>query len=309
MRHASRWLSLAAALAAMACGGGSGGSGGTAPPPPRTFQLRSPDLVIGAGQELASCWYFRTPNARDLDVRTFTSRLPAAAVGVAMMLTPDDVQAPGTQSSDGCAWAPASGPVPAYLGSSGAASFSFPPDDGTGKPVGLRIPAGQAGYLRVHWANASDQPITAHVELDAEGWPDGTATTLASPYVSVAASFSVPASGSATAETTCDVPAGARFVALTTRTYKHSVATAIADGATTLFASADWSAPGFARRDAAPFLSFASGRLTTRCEYQNTTVNPVQPGDDPAVDELCAGIGWYFPATRARLCYDGTLLP
>lgn len=307
MRQASRWLSLAAALAAVACGGG--GSGGAAPLPPRTFQLRSPDLVVGAGQELASCWYFRTPNADDLVVRTFTSRLPAAAVSVAMMLTPDDVQAPGTQSSAGCAWSPASGPVPAYLGSSGTASFSFPPDDGSGKAVGLRIPAGQAGYLRVHWANASDQPITAHVELDAEAWPAATATTLASPYVSVAGSFSIAAASPAAVETTCDVPAGARFVALTTRTYKHSVATSIADGAETLFASADWSAPGFARRDAAPYLAFASGRLTTRCEYVNATASTVQPGDDPASDELCAGIGWYFPAARARLCYDGALLP
>ncbi|ACL65001.1 conserved hypothetical protein [Anaeromyxobacter dehalogenans 2CP-1] len=308
MRHASRWLLLAAAGIAAACGGGGGGNDG-APPPARSFQLRSPDQVVGAGQELASCWYFRTPNAQDLVVRTFTSRLPAGAVSVAMMLTPDDVQPPGTQSSAGCAWAPASGPVPAYLGSSGTSSLSFPADDGTGKAIGVRIPAGQAGYLRVHWANASDQAITAHVELDVQGWRDGTATTLASPYVSVAGSFSIPASGSATAETTCEVPAGVRFVALTTRTYKHSVATSIADGGTNVFESADWSAPGFARRDAPPFLAFASGALTTRCEYLNTTPSTVQPGDDPANDELCAGIGWYFPATRARLCYDGTLLP
>lgn len=299
--------SLLLPIAVLAACSGGGGGGGTQPPP--GFQLRTADLVIPAGEEVAYCSYFHTPNTAELVASRLDARLPPIARSMMVLFTATDLQPPGTQTSTGCGWAPASGQVPVYTTTDAAGTLTFPADDGTGKPIGLQVPANQPGYFWVHYANASAQPVTVHVEWDVTGYPAGTSATLASSFVTLDTALSIPPNGSTTAETTCAVPSGAKLLSVTTRTFKHSVHTEVRDGTAVLFQSNDWTSPGEASWTRAPFFSFASGALTASCDFVNPTAQTITFGDDPTQDETCAAVSFYFPATRGRLCVNGTLLP
>jgi len=70
--------------------------------------------------------------------------------------------------------------------------------------------------------------------------------------------------------------------------------------------SSDWSHPAIATFATPNFVTFASG-LTYHCDYVNSSNFSLHSGDSEATDEVCMGIGYFFPAdTGPKLCFNNT---
>lgn len=95
------------------------------------------------------------------------------------------------------------------------------------------------------------------------------------------------------------------FWHLSTHTHKQSIETRLLDGASVLLDGFDWERPPAETRGAPPFLEFASNVLTTQCNYENTTNRTITAGDSTQTDEQCVGVGYFFPATVPKVCYNG----
>lgn len=283
---------------------------------PTGFQINSPSFVVPAGQEETYCFAFRTPNDVDTTVKAWTSEL-LNVERMIMAFTPMEQQPPGTLSTAGCGLLGFGSAVvnPAawvYTAHAPNESFEFPADDGTGTPVGQFVPAHQAGYLWMHVINSGTEPVTAHVKIVGTEYPAGTTVTRADSFMTYNGNISIPPGSASDTETqTCSVPGPGipKFTSVTTHSNKHSVQTTVKDGTTTLVQSSDFLAPAVLRVATAPFLTFASGQVTYQCEYANPSVSTILSGDSVEFDETCIALGFYFPSTRPRLCYNGTLLP
>jgi hypothetical protein len=206
-----------------------------------------------------------------------------------------------------------------YAAQTPTADLQLPSDDGTGKPLAQDIPAHAAAYFQMHYLNATDQPLTAHVTLDAEALDAGVPYTQTAAYVTYNNNISIPAGAGVggTAEDvetqTCDVPAGAKFWLMSTHAHKQATKTEVKDGSATgplVFSSTDWAHPGaMTFMTPATFYTFASNKLTYSCTYTNPTNRTIVSGNSAATDEMCMASGYYFPATRPRFCFNNFLIP
>lgn len=326
MRDRLVYALLSSAL--LACGGGgmsADGGGDDAPPPPpdagdpppptRGFQLVSPDVMIEPGQEITYCYYFRTPNTESMAIKKWTSSMTPGSHHLILFTTGNtDKRPPGTISAANCGFGGDTAlPAWTYSAQTPTAELALPADDGTGTPLAIDIPANTAGFIQMHYFNSTDQVINAHVTINAEALPAGAAFTKTAAYVTYNGDLSIPPSPNPQTldvETqSCDVPAGAKFWLMSTHAHKQAVKTEVLDGATMAMESTDWEHPIPATWMASPFFAFASGKVTYRCTYYNPTDRTITSGDSAATDEMCMASGYYFPATKSRICFDGFLLP
>ena len=71
-----------------------------------------------------------------------------------------------------------------------------------------------------------------------------------------------------------------------------------------VFASDDWEHPGAQAWMTTPFYTFASGKLTYECTYDNPTNRTIiHTVTAPQTDEMCMASGYFFPATKPTICY------
>jgi hypothetical protein len=304
-------------IRAAACGTDAGGPGDGPPdgagPPARGFEVVSPEVTIMPGQEITYCYYFHTPNTEAMVVKKWSSEMTPGSHHMIMYTTASDEMPPGTLSTASCGGF-ALGNVPSWTYSAQTPSnaIALPTDDGTGLPLGQEIEPATPAYFQMHYLNATDAPIKAHVTLDAEAYEAGVAYTRTAAYVTYNASISIPPSAIGDVETmTCSVPAGAKFWILSTHAHKQAVKTQIKDGmpASTAipFASTDWEHPGQMMWMAAPFYAFSTGKLTYECTYDNLGDNAkltIVDGPSAATNEMCMATGYYFPATKPLLCFN-----
>lgn len=291
-------------------------AGGPLAPPEHGFQIVSSSVDIDPGVEVTYCFYFRTKNTSELAIQKWVSHMTSGSHHMIVYLTPTDLQTPGTLSTQDCGFGGGGGSsVWTYSAQSADAQAVLPPDDGTGTPVGQIIKANQSGFIQMHYLNASDNVIHAHVELNAYAYPDSARVTAAAPFVTYNTKINLQP-GSAVAPKpgmvngSCTVSPDAKFYVMSTHTHKQSVHTFVKDGAATVFDSTSWEHPGEQTWNAPPFFSFASGKLTYQCEYMNPTNRLILTGDSAATDEMCMAIGYFFPAVggKGHLCIDSNML-
>ena len=288
--------------------GGDAGDGGANSLP--SFTVQSPEIDVPAGTELVTCYYFRTPNDAGINVKTWKSTLTTGVADVSLLFTAADIATPGTVTENGCTMlgdfmAPSTWAYTTHKASDG---WSFPADDGTGKPVANPVKAQQPGYLLIHAVNPTNATLKVQATLEATGYALGTVVTQAESFVTFNSAISIPPMGSSSAVNTCPVPAGAHFSYLTTFSRKKSVQTQVKDMMTTLFESTDFENPGATTWAQAPFGAFTSNHVTVQCDYVNVGNNMITAGDSLS-DEACMVLGFHFPATKSRLCINNTLLP
>jgi hypothetical protein len=312
---------LAAMIATAACGSDAGGTTGddsSAPdsgvaPPSRGFQVASPEVTIMPGQEITYCYYFHTPNTETMVIKKWSSVMTPGSHHIIMYSTTGDAMPPGTLSTDSCGGF-GSGNIPSwtYAAQTPTNEIALPSDDGAGKPLGQEIAAATPAYFQMHYLNATDAPIKAHVTLNAEAYEVGVPYTKTAAYVTYNSNISIPKNAVDHVETmTCNTPANSKFWLLSTHAHKQAVKTAIKDGmpasTTIAFTSTDWEHPGAATFTAAPFYTFSTGKLTYECTYDNTGDNAnmvVVSGPSAQINEMCMATGYYFPATRPLLCLN-----
>jgi hypothetical protein len=314
-------LSLALAIPLAACGnggspGGGGGGGGGQPDADMgsngdtpAFEITSKDVTLQPGQEVTYCYYFHTPNAEPLAVSKWTSDMAAGSHHVILFFGDESQPADGTLTTDGCGVG--AGPKPPmwiYASQTLHGEIGMPPDDGTGKPLAMVVPAHQAAYLQIHYLNSSDAPINSPVTLDAYAYAAGTAYTQTAPLITYNTKISIaPHAMGVVASETCSTPEGAQFWLLGTHSHKQSIMTDVKDGATMLYTSNDWEHPPTKLYSSPSYLSFASGKLTYECTYDNTGSNAdttIVSGPSAATNEMCMALGYFFPATGPKFCFD-----
>jgi hypothetical protein len=295
-------------------------------PPARGFQMKSPDVTIKAGQEITYCWYFKTPNTEAYTIKRWVSHMSSGSHHMIVFFTNSLSQPEGTVSSSSCGFGGGTNVGQwIYAAQNEDADLKLPADDGAGKPVGMDVNPGQAGFIQMHYLNTSDDDITVHVTLNAEAYDAGVATTKTFAYVTFNGNISIPPMSTGTKATnTCNIPTTSKIWLMSTHAHKQAVHTEVRDGSTAtspvVFASDDWEHPGACMTGAAntgcpqawatnTFYTFASGKLTYECTYNNPTSNTIKTGDSAQTDEMCMATGYYFPATKATICYNNFILP
>ncbi len=295
---ATPWVGLALALGALvAC---------SSSPPPATatpdLTITTPVFTLRPGEERTSCYYTTLANAAAIGVKRFESTVSAGSHHVILWTTDVPLQPDGTLEPD-CATGnnppPGHTPVWTYVAQSPEAATSMP----TG--VGMRLDPNQPVFLEMHYLNPREEPLTVQAKLRIFTHRDRP-YVVARPFIAFDSQFVVPAHTRATVRRTCALPsAGAKFFLLTTHQHRFTTRARILDGAEPVVTTSDWSHPAV-REFAEPYYAFRSGSLTFECDIDNTTSLPLVYGPSARTDEMCVGIGYFFPADGPVLsCENG----
>jgi hypothetical protein len=272
------------------------------------FTVHSKEVTIAPGEEVTLCYYFHTPNTANLAVTKWASEMGAGSHHMIVFFGAANQPPDGTLSAEGCGGpGGGTGPVWVYASQTPTYAMSMPSDDGTGTPLAMVVPANQPAFIQIHYQNPSELPLTSTVKVDAYALPADTAFTPTAAFITYNASIDIPPNAVNDVESrTCMTPAGAKFWFMSTHAHKQAMMMRVKDGANVVFESGDWEHPG--QRDfAAPYMSFASGKLTYECTYTNLGDNATKriiSGPSAATDEMCMSYGYYFPAQRPAFCYD-----
>ena len=277
--------------------------------PARGFRVVSPDITIEPGQEITYCYYFRTPNTEELAINRWQSEMTPGSHHMIMYTTATETMPEGSISSSGCGgFGSQNVPSWTYAAQTPTAMVTLPADDGAGKPLAQRIAPGTPAYFQMHYLNTTDDPIQAHVTLDAFALEANAAFTQTSPFITYNSQISIDPGATNHIETqTCNVPAGYKFWSMSTHAHKQATWTRVKDGTNVVFESDDWEHPGGTLWDRTPFYTFATGRLTYECTYDNVLDNAgstVVSGPSADTNEMCMAVGYYFPATKSMFCLN-----
>ncbi|HEX4416930.1 MAG TPA: hypothetical protein VH165_03480 [Kofleriaceae bacterium] len=285
---------------------------GDLPPAVNGFQVRTPDIQLAPGQEITYCYYFHTPNTAQTVVQSWQSSMTPGSHHMILYFTSTAEQPDGTLDPSGnCGGANLNNiAVWTYLAQTPEARSDMPADDGTGKPVGMPVAANQPAAMQLHYLNASDSPLTVHATLNANGYPPGTTYTEAGAYVTYNTKIDIPPGPgtTSTASGKCPVPAGSKFFSMSTHSHKQSVGTQVMDGTAMVQTSTDWEHPTVTTWPTSPFYTFASGALSYTCNYLNLTTNEIVAGPSAQTNEMCMAIGYFFPATGSKMCFNSTVV-
>jgi len=290
---------------------GGGGSDGTPADAaiivePPTFTVVSPTIDVTAKSDSTYCYYFHMPNTANVSIKKWASHLTDGATQLTLFLTAIDKQTSGTMPATPCGMKDIGDTlVWSYSADIPDAEMVLPADDGTGRPVGMAVRAGQPAMLQIHVVNPGDQSISAHVELAGYAHPDGIAVTLAAPYVTYDPGVHLdpaPTPAMPTADTVsgnCSVDPAAKFFSISVHTFKQATHTFVKDKDTVVFDNVNWQTPRPASWNTTPFFSFASQKISYQCEYTNPNSYSISTGDRAATDEMCVTVGYYFPVEES----------
>lgn len=293
---------------------GDGGGDADANAADPSFEIKSPEISVPSGEEASYCFYFHTPNAQDLAVKSWSSTQTADLVThMAVVFTSSDDKPKDTVSTTDCGLylGTSHDPVWVYSAWKAQAGFGFPADDGTGKPVGKPVKANQSGFMLIQVANKTAQAQKATATLAAKGYAAGTATTAAEPFVGVNNEISLmPGAMNAEKTETCSIPdATSKLTWLSVFSHKQSIHNVVKDGLTVIYDGTNYEDPGATTWTTAPFFTPISGKLTYACTYNNASIRTITSGPSRLLDENCIMLSYYFPAPKPRLCLNSTLVP
>ncbi|HEY7372410.1 MAG TPA: hypothetical protein VIF57_09655 [Polyangia bacterium] len=296
-------------------GGGTGGTGtgGTGGGESAAFTVVTPDVTLQPAETASYCYYFHTPNTAALGIKRWTSDMTSGTHHLIVSAGAAGQPADGTLSTAACGFGTGS-TFPAWLYASHTAhgELALPADDGTGKPLGMAVAAGQPMVIQMYFVNSTTSALAAHVTLSGYAHPAATTFTQTDAFVTYNSMLSIaPAATNVIASKTCNVPSGVKFWRVSTESHMQSTATDLKDGSSVLFMSTNWENPGAMTWPSAPFYTFTSGALTYECTYDNTGANmsrTIHAGPSLQTDEACMGIAYFFPSTGPKFCVDSTSL-
>jgi hypothetical protein len=298
-------------------GGGDDGTGsgsnvdpGDPAPPARGFQLKSPEITINPYEEVTYCWYFKTPNTEQYSIKKWTSHMSGGSHHLILFFTNSLSQPEGTVSADNCGFGGVGNVGQwVYAAQNIDQELALPSDDGTGKPLGMDVKAGQTGFLQLHYYNSGEETLHVHAVINAEAHEANVDATKTFAYVTFNGNIDIPAGAvypqpGTVATNTCDIPSGSKVWLMSTHAHKHAIHTEVRNGSEVVFESDDWEHPGAKAWMSSPFYSFSTGKLTYECHYNNPDGPRIQTGDSAAKDEMCMASGYIFPATKTTICYN-----
>ena len=180
-------------------------------------------------------------------------------------------------------------------------------------PDGLnfRLPAGQALMINTHWLNATDNAVDVQAVLDVKFTPMSADHVIADLFANNGDTFEIAPGMSATYDNNCVLQKDVNFAMVTN--HMHGLGTSVyselirADGTKDMvIQDTEWKAeeqfnPNYVRFSvAAPKVGHAGDTFHTHCEWNNTTTKT-----QLFPDEMCAGVGFYFPGNGQITCENG----
>ena len=270
------------------------------------FEVQSSPFTLQPGEETTKCYYFTTPNTEAVPVAKWVSEMTPGSHHMIMFRTIQGTQPPDGTIDENCGGAA----IPVYGTQIPHEEVAFPKDDGNGRPIAQLIPARSQHFFQMHYFNSTDAPLTTQVSIKAYTLPAEIAQNLAYTRADIFATYNAdiripPGATNHVVSATCDVVDG-KFFSLSTHAHKQAIATRIAENGQTVFTSNDWEHPGNAAFAGPQFYTFASGKLTWECTYNNTGTNAgrtITDGDSAKTDEMCMATGYFFPAIQPAGCF------
>jgi hypothetical protein len=283
------------------------------------FEVTSTDLTLAPGEETTKCFYFHTSNTTVVAINKWVSDLTPGSHHMIFYQTLGGTPPPdGTIDDCGGGGGGTGGtniPLPVYLTQIAHQEADFPTDDGTGFPLAQEIQPNTAGFLQMHYLNTTDQPLTAHVSLQAYALAEAKGFTHTDPFVTYNADISIaPHAVGQTVTATCPSPTQTsqltqfksyQFWSMSTHSHKQTVMDDVKDGQTMVLQTTDWEHPTVQRWDAPTFYTFTGG-VTWECTYTNDGANAnntIVSGSSAATNEMCMAAGYYFPSAGPRGCF------
>jgi len=300
-------------VATVGCGGTNGPDyiAGFDPPAPKTGYTRFVTPVvedIEPGANIEMCQWVAAPSDKPQDVLDFTGMQSATGHHTVLYATTETNFKVGESHVCTTADMLSISFVGAIAGA-GASAMSA-----TKLPDGLyfRLPPGMALMANTHWLNATDKPVEGQAVLDVEFTPASDTRTIANLFANNGDTFTIPASGPLTYDVSCVLQQDFSFAMVTN--HMHSDGTSAyselihADGTKTMLSvDTAWESdeqfnPKYLMFSLdQPMLAHKGDTYHTHCEWQNQTSSPLM-----FPDEMCAGVGFYFPGTQQIACDDGS---
>ncbi len=287
---------FAAALAA--CGGNAGPT--MTPTPPTGYEMKTPPLMLDAGEETYVCYTVTLAEAADLAVTEFESTTSAAVhhFEVFQTLTPEqDGLFDCSQTLIKQSW------LPLFGGGVGAGGLKLP--DGSGFP----IPKDAQLLLQVHLLNATTSPVTTAVTVDMTYAADATKVTPAGIYALGSMQISLPAGASAVtvASPTCTL--AKQYNVFAVQPHMHQLGTKIAflhgtsaAAMQTAYQRDPW-VFGVQPIDPVQMTLDAGDLVSATCTYDNTTASAVSYGESTK-NEMCYFVLFYTPFDHLDGCVN-----
>jgi copper type II ascorbate-dependent monooxygenase-like protein len=270
------------------------------------YTISVPEFTLQPGEEKFYCYYTTLPVTADTGVKAYTSDMTPGSHHMILFFLPAATQPDGTlaecASFGGGGGGLATIPIFAYASQAPHAEQQMP--DG----VGVALAAQQPVLVNMHYFNITDQPIVAKVAIDVHTYKPETTYTPAHAYVTFNTQIAIPPQKAAAAEGTCDVPANANFILMSTHSHRYTTSARVLDGSNLVLETKDYEHAAVASWTSAPFQQFASGKLTYHCDYYNPTSTTITVGESALTSEMCMAAGYFFPATSDQYCLNSTVL-
>lgn len=286
----------------LSCGGQPGSSSSSANSGPPSLTLQSTPVTVQPGQEDYLCWSFAVPAGAPLDVVSTLPQIPQGVHHYAIFTNTAAMPANPVAydcHDMGITW----GLVNA--GGVGTPGMTFP------KGTALELPAGMQVILQLHILNASTTALSlpaVNVKLEGSTDPNLEQVGL---LLAGTLNIDIPANdANGTATGTCQPGTDMQNV-FAVFPHMHTLGTHIKVGVTPAGGAAGGSsAPtssviydagwNFGAQGVYPVHTSigAKDTITVDCNYDNTTDKEVKFGLS-TTDEMCFGVLYYYPATKA----------
>jgi len=269
---------------------------------PLAFEITSTPILLPHGMEFTKCFYFHTSNTSPVAINKWISDMTPGSHHLIMYLNTSGASQPADGTiDDNCGFGNGTSNIPSwtYAAAVAHAEEDFPADDGAGKPLAQVIAPNTAGFVQMHYLNASDTDEMVHVDVKAYKLADGATYTKTAPYITYTSGFTVPP-GNSTVTGSCPAPANTKFWQVSSHTHKQGTEVKITDGSSMVYDSTDWEHPAVKQWTDTPFYTFSSNMVSWACSYVNGGSTTIQEGQSAATNEMCMATGYYFPATSAK---------
>ena len=255
----------------------------SSPPPPtpdastdHTITLKLTPFTLPPGGEATKCQGFANPTGAAIDVKEIESHMTVGSHHMLLTTAPDmDV------ALADCTGATDADTLILYGSQDLDSDLKFP--DG----VALRSHASQGMAIQSHYLNASDNDITANVEITLHLGDPSLTQMVAGAVQYTNQEFTIPPGPPDTTVTkTCTVPHDLNVIRVTSHMHRHGINFAATIDGAPLYQTTSWSEPPPMLFQ--PALAWTQGQqVTFSCTYHNDTGAPILFGTSAKTEEMC----------------------
>jgi hypothetical protein len=178
--------------------------------------------------------------------------------------------------------------------------------------VYFRVPKGKALMANTHWLNETDDTVAGQAYLDLKLAPPSNDRIIADLFANNGDTFTIAPDAVTSYDTSCVLQQDLQFAAVSN--HMHTLGMTAyselihADGTKqTIVTDNPWNAeeqfnPNWTKYTlAAPLMAVKGDTYHTHCEWSNDGTSSIT-----FPDEMCTGVGFYFPSQGTFECDDGS---